>query len=323
MRKNRIGLGPRRLGARTRHTGLLLGVLTIVSSITFLATADRDAARHRSRGRMWRARTWGPRCRSTYAPTTSTPTARPSTSSASPTQPTDRPPTTATSSTPPTQASPDRNRSRTRSATAKAWRPRRTVTVWVDTTNATAVDPNPTSTTSTSTRAPPVGFTAANCSPTTPTHRTRPSPSSPCPNPPTTALLTGNLTTGFIYTPTANTTLVGTDTQLHYLVTDPDGHVAQGTITIRILAANDTIQPPVARADVARTNLGTQVSINVRANDFANSPNGFDLVEIDNPAHGTVSNNGSSSTPPTPASPASTPSPTPSATTTASPPRPR
>ena len=43
---------------------------------------------------------------------------------------------------------------------------------------------------------------------------------------------------------------VGQDFDLAYLVVDPDGHVAQETIRIRILAAGDTNRAPVARDDV-------------------------------------------------------------------------
>ena len=72
--------------------------------------------------------------------------------------------------------------------------------------------------------------------------------------------LTGTTTTGYTYTPGLDVALIGTDSQLNYLVTDTDGHVTQGAITIRILAANDTNTPPVARDDVARTNAATQVA---------------------------------------------------------------
>ena len=68
--------------------------------------------------------------------------------------------------------------------------------------------------------------------------------------------LTGTLTTGYTYTPGTDAALVGTDSQLNYLVTDTDGHVTQGTITIRILAADDTNTATRRRDDVARTNAG-------------------------------------------------------------------
>ena len=69
-------------------------------------------------------------------------------------------------------------------------------------------------------------------------------------------ILTGDLASGFAYTPRTTLALVNTDDQLRYLVTDTDGHVAQQTITVRILADDDPNQPPVARDDVARTNTG-------------------------------------------------------------------
>ncbi len=105
--------------------------------------------------------------------------------------------------------------------------------------------------------------------------------------------LTGTLTDGYDYTPDTDAGLIGTDSNLHYLVTDPDGHVDQGTITIRILATGDTNQPPVARADVARTNAGTSGVVSRAPNDFDPDGDAFTLVEIANPAHGTVSFNSS------------------------------
>ena len=59
-------------------------------------------------------------------------------------------------------------------------------------------------------------------------------------------ILTGNPNDGYTYTPDTDAALANTNSQLLYLVTDPDGHVEQGAITIRILAADDTNQPPVA-----------------------------------------------------------------------------
>ena len=133
-------------------------------------------------------------------------------------------------------------------------------------------------------------------------------------------ILVGNPTDGYTYTPSTDAALAGINSNLLYLVTDTDGHVEQGTITIRILAAGDPNQPPVARADVARTNAGTQVGVLVMDNDFDPDDDTFSIVEVANPANGTAVIMAPSSTTPRPtASPASKPSPTPSATATASP----
>ena len=71
------------------------------------------------------------------------------------------------------------------------------------------------------------------------------------------ATLAGSVAGGFTYTPSVGTaSSVGQDFDLAYLVVDPDGHVAQETIRIRILAAGDTNRAPVARDDVvARTSM--------------------------------------------------------------------
>ncbi len=98
--------------------------------------------------------------------------------------------------------------------------------------------------------------------------------------------LTGDVAGGFTYVPASEAVLVGIDSQLNYLVTDTDGHVEQGTITIRILAATDTNQAPVARADVARTGSGLQMSLNVVGNDFDPDGDSLSLVGVSNPAHG-------------------------------------
>ena len=47
------------------------------------------------------------------------------------------------------------------------------------------------------------------------------------------------LAAGFVYTPGDDAAFVGTDQSIDYLVIDPDGHVTEQTIVIRILAAGD------------------------------------------------------------------------------------
>ena len=102
-------------------------------------------------------------------------------------------------------------------------------------------------------------------------------------------VLTGSLVDGFIFTPAVRPALIGTDHQLNYLVTDTDGHVTQGAIMIRILAAGDTNRPPVARDDVARTNAASLVQVRVVGNDFDPDGDSFSVIEVVTPAHGTAS----------------------------------
>ena len=100
--------------------------------------------------------------------------------------------------------------------------------------------------------------------------------------------LTGTVTTGFVYTPNVDPTTVNTDHDLEYLVIDTDGHVTQQTITVRILAAGDTNQAPVARADVDRTNNGVSVQVLPLGNDYDPDGDSFSIVSVDNPAHGNI-----------------------------------
>ena len=101
-------------------------------------------------------------------------------------------------------------------------------------------------------------------------------------------ILTGSVTTGFVYTPNIDPTTVDTDNDLDYLVIDTDGHVSQQRITVRILAATDTNRAPVARADVVRTDNGAQVFVSPLGNDYDPDGDGFSIVSVDNPAHGTI-----------------------------------
>ena len=105
--------------------------------------------------------------------------------------------------------------------------------------------------------------------------------------------LTGDLVAGFSYTPSNDPAQINTDHLLHYLVTDTDGHVTQEDIVIRILAAGDPNQPPVAVPDIA-TSTGATVNSLVVGNDFDPDGDGFSVVKVLTPAHGTVANFGSS-----------------------------
>ncbi len=111
--------------------------------------------------------------------------------------------------------------------------------------------------------------------------------------PSTDGVLTGTLAGGFTYSPSGEAGFAGTDHDLAYLVVDPDGHVARETIRIRILAADDTNRPPVPGADVTLTNLGTAVQVLPLGNDFDPDGDGFGVVAVYEPAHGTITGFGS------------------------------
>ena len=100
--------------------------------------------------------------------------------------------------------------------------------------------------------------------------------------PSTDGVLTGSLATGFTYTPSNNPALINSDHQINYLVTDTDGHVAQGHLIIRILATGDPNQPPVAVPDVGST-VDSTVSVFVTANDFDPDGDPFSVVEVATP----------------------------------------
>ena len=106
------------------------------------------------------------------------------------------------------------------------------------------------------------------------------------------ATLAGSIEGGFTYTPGGEASFVGHDFDLAYLVVDPDGHVAQETIRIRILAAGDTNRPPVARDDVVRTDLNAAVQVTPLGNDFDPDDDEFSIVSMLQPAHGTVTSFG-------------------------------
>ena len=122
--------------------------------------------------------------------------------------------------------------------------------------------------------------------------------------PSTDGTLTGNLATGFTYTPSSEPRFVNTDHDLAYLVVDPDGHVARELIRIRILAADDTNRPPVAaqRRGADRTQA-TTVQVITSGNDFDPDGDSFSVVAVDRPAHGRIDRlrrQLRSTTPPTP-----------------------
>ena len=101
-------------------------------------------------------------------------------------------------------------------------------------------------------------------------------------------VVTGDLASGFVYTPAVDPAHVGFDQVLEYLGMDTDGHVQRTFVSIRILAAGDPNRPPVARDDVARTNTAPTVSVVTTGNDFDPDGDGFSVVSINTPAHGTV-----------------------------------
>ena len=97
-------------------------------------------------------------------------------------------------------------------------------------------------------------------------------------------VLTGDLATGFTYTPSNDPALINTDHTLDYLVTDTDGHVAQSNIIIRILANGDPNQPPVAVPDIGRTDDGDSQSTSFTdGNDFDPDGDAFSVVNSRHP----------------------------------------
>ena len=109
-------------------------------------------------------------------------------------------------------------------------------------------------------------------------------------------VLTGTLADGWTYTPDTDPALAGTDADLDYLVSDPDGNVTKGRVIIRILAADNTNQAPVARDDVERTSVGAAVTVRVLDNDFDPDGDSIRIASVDNPDNGTVSYTPNSST---------------------------
>ena len=69
---------------------------------------------------------------------------------------------------------------------------------------------------------------------------------------------------------------------------DPDGHVGVGSISVRVLAAGDTNQPPVARRDVERARTGQVITVSPLGNDSDPEGGGLTIVSVLTPAHGTV-----------------------------------
>ena len=88
----------------------------------------------------------------------------------------------------------------------------------------------PTSTTCTSIKAPSVSFTTAELLSNDTDPQGQALDGVSVSEPGTDGTLTGDLTTGFTYTPTNDPALINTDHDLNYLVTDTDGHVAQSNI---------------------------------------------------------------------------------------------
>ncbi len=98
--------------------------------------------------------------------------------------------------------------------------------------------------------------------------------------------LTGDLATpAFVFTPGNDPALIGSDPVLYYLVVDPEGHVAQSNVRIRILAADDPNRPPVAaRRRRADDREHEHCSVFTLGNDFDPDGDGFNVVSVVTPA---------------------------------------
>jgi outer membrane protein OmpA-like peptidoglycan-associated protein len=94
-----------------------------------------------------------------------------------------------------------------------------------------------------------------------------------------------NAGNGVVYTPRAG--FVGTDT-FTYMVKDPSGATATGTVTITVTAPV-VDRPPVAVNDAATTLRDTAVTIDVLANDSDPERLPLTLQSVTTPAHGTAS----------------------------------
>ena len=107
--------------------------------------------------------------------------------------------------------------------------------------------------------------------------------------PPTDGVLTG--TCGgrvHVHAVGGAASFVGQDFDLAYLVVDPDGHVAQETIRIRILAAGDTNRAPVAVPDTASSARCRGAGDPVGATTSTPTVTRSAIVSVHQPAHGTI-----------------------------------
>jgi gliding motility-associated-like protein len=95
-----------------------------------------------------------------------------------------------------------------------------------------------------------------------------------------------------VYTP--NNNYIGTD-QFTYTICDDDGcSTATVYLWINEVVEPPTGTPPVANNDSANTNEDSPVTINVTANDAATEGDPFSITTFTQPAHGTVTQSGSS-----------------------------
>ena len=101
-------------------------------------------------------------------------------------------------------------------------------------------------------------------------------------------VLAGSVVEGFTFTPSDGAGFVGQDVDLDYVVVEPGGRVALGTLRIRVLAAGDTNQVPVAVAD-GRTTDGDTIQVFPLGNDFDPEGEGLELASVQKPAHGSIS----------------------------------
>ena len=258
----------RRPGTLTHCIGMLIALATVLSSIAVAVTAPAalaasppvartDVARTNAgrgctvyvygqrlrprRRQLQRGRCHQPRPRNRQRPTRP-----PSTTPPPPASPASKP--SPTPSATPT-ASPPPARRRCGSTPARARR---------------GSHPTRRPTTSTPTKAPRSASPPPNCSANDSDPHNQTLTVVAVSEPSNNGTLTGTLPTGLHLHPQQRRRPRRHRHQLNYLVTDTDGHVTQGTITIRILAADDTNKPPVAGDDVARTNAG-RVGVGVRA----------------------------------------------------------
>jgi hypothetical protein len=85
-----------------------------------------------------------------------------------------------------------------------------------------------------------------------------------------------------VYTPSLNAVNAASIT---YRVTDVNGDIASSTVTISITAVDD---PPTANPDFASTTINKPIAVSVLANDTDPEGDAISIVELTQPAHGSV-----------------------------------
>ena len=102
-------------------------------------------------------------------------------------------------------------------------------------------------------------------------------------------VLAGSVVEGFTFTPSDGAGFVGQDVDLDYVVVEPGGRVALGTLRIRVLAAGDTNRVPVGRDDLEWANPAATIQVFPLGNDFDPEGEGLELASVQKPAHGSIS----------------------------------